>query len=236
MAIETTSVEEKGGFLSSIRNRAMWVVDNGLYNTKEPWNSNENLFNIGFLGASVVAGAFTAGGGTAAMLGGRVALGAAGKGALRAGVTEVAVSAPAMAALSPALAYANDRLDDLLAGDEEATAEDQDAAIEAEADIEASPKAALSLSDTFNNAVNQWDDYIPLPLAKVIAGITTLFKAVSDMTSGNTSSFDIGGLSKIFSEMVSGETPAVAKAEPAAPDVHGPQIQRHSFAPSHDGV
>jgi hypothetical protein len=73
----------EGGVLSSIGDGAMWLVDNGLYNTKKSWYSGENLFNIGFLGVSAVAGAFSFGTGTAAMIGTRVTVGTGAKILLR---------------------------------------------------------------------------------------------------------------------------------------------------------
>lgn len=76
-----------GGYIGG---GVQWVVDNGLYNTEKNWSSGENLLNIGFLGVSGLVGAFTGGTGGAALLGGRIALGATikgtAKGLLRNGV------------------------------------------------------------------------------------------------------------------------------------------------------
>ncbi len=58
----------------SLEEAAMWVVDNGLYNTQESFWSAENLINSGFLAASAVAAAFTGGTGGAAMVAGRIGL------------------------------------------------------------------------------------------------------------------------------------------------------------------
>lgn len=110
----------------------MWLVDNGLYNTQNSWYSVENLFNIGTLGVSVIAGAFSGGTGTGAVLGARMALGAtvkgasrialketvedfavkpALKGAIKNGVVEPIVTAPFMGGLGAGLEKVNDALE-----------------------------------------------------------------------------------------------------------------------------
>jgi len=71
---------------NGIGSGVQWVVDNGLYNTEKSILSGENLLNLGFLGVSGVVGAFTGGVGGAAMIGGRIALGAGAKAAVKGGL------------------------------------------------------------------------------------------------------------------------------------------------------
>lgn len=110
----------------------MWLVDNGLYDTQKSWYSVDNLINIATLGGSVIAGAFSAGTGTAAVLGARMALGAivkgssrialketvedfavkpALKGAIKNGVVEPIVTAPVIGGFGAGLKKVNDALE-----------------------------------------------------------------------------------------------------------------------------
>lgn len=212
----------------SIKEGVMWLVDNGLYNTQRPWYTVENILNIGFLGVSVVAGAVSGGGGTAALIGGRVALGTgakvvlreavkegvedfvikpAAKGAFRAGVVEPLATAPLMGAIGALGSEETPEAPEAPEDQQNETVETQEPEIATDQPV--IDPVRKGFMDAFNTAASVIEMFVPKQTVGFLAGIAAAFMIATsgDGDDSTNKMQELSGLPELFMEAAMGIKP-----------------------------